>query len=279
MPPNSRTSMNQLDFVHLWKVLADTKRRRIINLLAEKTRTTSEISAHFNVSRFAVMRHLKVLEQAQLIKTRREGRQRWNFLNEELFQQIQRTYLENGTDGEYQLNDVLGFLVRQDGGWPRETDVSEQPSIKQSVSLQAGSDRVFRALTEDVDGWWSYRVTADSHIYLEAQVGGRFYEAFNGGGGGGALYALVTYLKPGEEFRLNGSMGLADQTVVNIVHIVLTPRRQEETRLELTHSFVGKVSPITVETFKQSWDELLNQHLKAFVEQGTRFQPDSKEAT
>lgn len=54
--------------VSIWTALADSKRRLIINLLEEEPRTTSELSEFFDVSRFAVMKHLKVLEQANLIK-------------------------------------------------------------------------------------------------------------------------------------------------------------------------------------------------------------------
>jgi DNA-binding transcriptional ArsR family regulator/uncharacterized protein YndB with AHSA1/START domain len=263
------TLMKQVDLVPLWKALADSKRRRIIRLLAEKTRTTSEISAYFDVSRFAVMRHLKVLEQAELIKTRREGRQRWNFLNEDLFQQIQQAYLENGAGGEYQLNDILTLLFRQDETGAKETAGLEQPPIELDVPLQAPPDRVFQALTDEIDAWWSYRVTIDSHVHLESHVGGHFYEAFNAGGG--ALYALVTFVKPGEEIRLNGSMGLADQAISNLVHFTVQLQQPNSTRLQLTHRFLGRVNAVTVDTFRHSWEELLTQHLKSFVEQGTRY--------
>lgn len=261
--------MQQIDLVPLWKALADPKRRRVIQLLGEKTRTTGELCTYFDVSRFAIMRHLKVLEQAGLIKSRREGRQRWNFLNKDLFQQIQQTYLENDGDGEYQLKDILSLLARQEGTRVKETAVAEPP-IEQNVSLQATPDRVFQALTDDINAWWSYRITSDSHVYLEPHVGGRFYEAFNKGGG--ALYALVTYLKPGEEIRLNGSMGLDGEAVGNLIYITLQSQEPDATRLQLTHRFLGKVAVVTVDTFKRSWEDLLTQHLKSFVEQGKLYQ-------
>ena len=259
----------QVDLVPLWKALADSKRRRIIQLLSEKTRTTGEISTYFDVSRFAVMRHLKVLEQAGLIETRREGRQRWNFLNEKLFQQIQQTYLENHSDGEYHLKEILSFLARQEGVEAKDAAVATQPPIEQELSLQAAPEQVFRALTDEIDAWWGYRITTDSRIYLESRVGGRFYEAFNNGGG--ALYAIVTYLKPGEEIRLNGSMGLADEAASNLVHFSLR-QQHGTTRLRLTHRFLGRVNAVMVDTFKRSWEDLLPQQLKAFVEQGHRHQ-------
>jgi DNA-binding transcriptional ArsR family regulator/uncharacterized protein YndB with AHSA1/START domain len=257
--------MKQEDLIPIWKALADSKRRRIIQLLGEKTRTTSEISAYFDVSRFAIMRHLKILEQAGLIKARREGRQRWNFLNEDLLQQIKQTYLENHANGEYQLTDILSFLALQEGSRAKETAVSEPHLIQQDVILQATPDQVFQALTDKINTWWGYRVTADSQVYLEPYVGGRFYESFDNGGG--ALYALVTYLKPGEEIRLAGSMGLIEEAVYNIIHITLHLRQPNTTCLQLTHHFLGRVNVITVDAFERSWEELLTQHLKSFIEQ------------
>ena len=66
----------------VWRALADPGRRRILDLLAERERTTGELSAAFpKLSRFAVMKHLRVLHAAGLLIIRREGRMRWNALN------------------------------------------------------------------------------------------------------------------------------------------------------------------------------------------------------
>jgi DNA-binding transcriptional ArsR family regulator len=66
----------------IWKALADRKRRRMLDLLAIKPRTTGELVDAFpRLSRFAVMKHLGVLEDAGLLVITREGRARWNALN------------------------------------------------------------------------------------------------------------------------------------------------------------------------------------------------------
>jgi DNA-binding transcriptional ArsR family regulator/uncharacterized protein YndB with AHSA1/START domain len=262
--------MNQADLIPLWKALADSKRRRIIQLLHEQPQTTSEIGNHFEVSRFAVMRHLKVLEQAGLIKTRREGRQRWNFLNQDLFQQIQDDHLGQDGGNGYQLGEVLIFLARQEGAAARENSGPDQHTINLEVAIEAAPVRVFRALTEEINRWWSFRFVTDSLVFLEPRVGGRFYEAFNSGGG--ALYAFITYLKPGEEIRLNGSLGLAEEGENNIIRITLQPESPERTQLHLSHRFLQPTNVITVDTYKRSWLELLTQNLKPYVESGVSYQ-------
>ena len=71
-----------------WRAMADPTRRRILELLKEDARTTGDLCRQFELSRFAVMKHLGVLEQARLINVRRVGRERWNHLHAELLSEI-----------------------------------------------------------------------------------------------------------------------------------------------------------------------------------------------
>ena len=67
---------------NIWRALADPHRRDILDALAERPLTTGEIVARFDgLCRTAVMKHLDVLVEAGLVVVRREGRQRWNYLN------------------------------------------------------------------------------------------------------------------------------------------------------------------------------------------------------
>jgi DNA-binding transcriptional ArsR family regulator len=66
----------------VFKALADHRRREMLDMLKEQPRTTGELCARFrNLDRCTVMQHLKVLERADLVIVRREGRLRWNYLN------------------------------------------------------------------------------------------------------------------------------------------------------------------------------------------------------
>jgi len=71
---------DELDKV--WKALSDATRRSILDLLRGGPKTTTEIVAEFpDMTRFAVMKHMDVLRDADLIITRSEGRRRVNSLN------------------------------------------------------------------------------------------------------------------------------------------------------------------------------------------------------
>jgi len=66
----------------VFKALADTTRRSILDLLRDKPMTTGDICEHFpELDRCTVMQHLGMLERADLIVAKREGRNRWNYLN------------------------------------------------------------------------------------------------------------------------------------------------------------------------------------------------------
>ena len=66
----------------VWRALANPDRRKILDLLRDGPRTTGALVEHFpELSRFAVMQHLRLLEDAELVLTRRAGRNRYNYLN------------------------------------------------------------------------------------------------------------------------------------------------------------------------------------------------------
>lgn len=81
------------DLDPVWKALADPSRRRMLDLLRDGPRTTCDLCGSFESTRFAVMKHLRVLEQAGLVSVRRTGRERWNYLNPIPIQTIYERWL------------------------------------------------------------------------------------------------------------------------------------------------------------------------------------------
>ena len=78
---------DELDGV--WRALSNALRRRMLDLLMDGPLTTGEMAAEFpELSRFAVMQHLKVLEQAELLTVIRDGRTRHNYINPVPIQRI-----------------------------------------------------------------------------------------------------------------------------------------------------------------------------------------------
>ena len=66
----------------VFKALADPTRRLLLDQLYERDgRTLTELESELEMTRFGVMKHLRVLEDAGLVVTRREGREKHHFLN------------------------------------------------------------------------------------------------------------------------------------------------------------------------------------------------------
>lgn len=66
----------------VFKALAHHRRRSLLDSLKDGPRTTGALCELFgDMDRCTVMQHLKVLEEADLIIVKREGRERWNHLD------------------------------------------------------------------------------------------------------------------------------------------------------------------------------------------------------
>ena len=66
----------------VFRALADPTRRLLLDQLFERDgRTLTELESELEMTRFGVMKHLRVLEDAGLVTARRVGRNKHHFLN------------------------------------------------------------------------------------------------------------------------------------------------------------------------------------------------------
>ena len=66
----------------VFKALADPTRRDLLDRLFERDgQSLSALEERVPMTRFGVMKHLRVLEEAGLVVTRRRGREKLHFLN------------------------------------------------------------------------------------------------------------------------------------------------------------------------------------------------------
>jgi DNA-binding transcriptional ArsR family regulator len=73
----------------VFKALADASRRQLLDRLhARNGQTLSELCEGLEMSRQAVTKHLTLLEEANLVATQRQGREKLHFLNPAPIQQI-----------------------------------------------------------------------------------------------------------------------------------------------------------------------------------------------
>jgi DNA-binding transcriptional ArsR family regulator len=86
----------------VFKALADPTRRFLLDLLFLRDgRTLTELESELEtMSRFGVMKHLRVLEDANLVVTRRSGREKLHFLNPVPIRQIHDRWIDKFTAGQ-----------------------------------------------------------------------------------------------------------------------------------------------------------------------------------
>ncbi|MFJ7219740.1 ArsR/SmtB family transcription factor [Amycolatopsis sp. NPDC098790] len=83
----------------VFKALADPTRRFLLDLLFERDgRTLTELETQVEMTRFGVMKHLKLLEEAGLVVTRKEGREKLHFLNPVPIRQIHDRWIDKYTE-------------------------------------------------------------------------------------------------------------------------------------------------------------------------------------
>lgn len=79
----------------VFHALAHQTRRRILDLVRDRPgQSVGELAKAFNVSRIAIMNHLKVLEEASLLVSQKDGRSRRLYLNAMPIQAIQERWID-----------------------------------------------------------------------------------------------------------------------------------------------------------------------------------------
>lgn len=85
------------DLDSVWKALANPHRRRLLDLLRDRPRTTGELAEVLGENRFLVMQHLNLLRESSLVTVEVDGRRRINHINPVPIQQIYERWV-----GKYQ---------------------------------------------------------------------------------------------------------------------------------------------------------------------------------
>src|SRR6478736_1393556 len=83
----------------VFKALADPSRRLLLDRLFERDgRTLTELDAELEMTRFGVMKHLRVLEDAGLVISRKQGREKLHFLNPVPIREIHDRWIDKYTE-------------------------------------------------------------------------------------------------------------------------------------------------------------------------------------
>ena len=247
----------------VWRAVADPTRRRIIELLRDGPRTTGELCRSFSTTRFAVMKHLRVLEQAGIVAVRRAGRDRWNVLDPEPLRALAGRWPGGWSSRECARGGRTGLQKRTRPSRRRRAATAR---ISVEVFIDAATWRVFDALTVNIAAWWGapHLGAADaSNLLVEPQPGGRFIEEW--GHRQGTLRGVVTAIRQDERLAMAGAvLGRAGAELD-----VRLERREGGTLLTARLSQPSGRGE-AAGAASDALDDLFRVRLKAFVETGTR---------
>jgi uncharacterized protein YndB with AHSA1/START domain/DNA-binding transcriptional ArsR family regulator len=131
----------------VFKALADPTRRSLLDrLLVRGGQTLGELEAELDMTRFGVAKHLRVLEDAELVVSRRVGREKRHFLNPVPVQLLHDRWIDKYTEGRAaalaDLRTVLeGTAMTSPTSTPTPTQVFR-------VHIRATPEAVWEAITD-----------------------------------------------------------------------------------------------------------------------------------
>jgi DNA-binding transcriptional ArsR family regulator len=96
----------------VFQAIADPTRREVLRILANEEMPITKIASHFSISRTAIVKHLHILAEADLVQAKKQGRQKLYMLQPEPLSQVKEwlSYYERFWDNKLS---VLKHLVEQ----------------------------------------------------------------------------------------------------------------------------------------------------------------------
>lgn len=129
----------------VFRALADPSRRRLLDLLFERNgRTLTELESELPMTRFGVMKHLRLLEEAGLIATRKVGREKLHYLNPVPIQLISDRWLNKYSAAR--ASALVDLKTALEGG--NIVTVDSKPRLVHQIIINAPQERVWEAITK-----------------------------------------------------------------------------------------------------------------------------------
>jgi len=259
----------------VWKALADPTRRALLDALRLGPRTTGDlVQATPTLTRYAVMKHLTVLEQAGLVFHEKRGRERWNHLNAAPIRRVYDRWVSRFEDRWAAPLTNLKALAEPPPPNPharKETPMSTEylktpvraVVIQTQIEIGAPPAHVYDTFIDRMGDWFyeNEETRKTTPTRMENHVGGKC--SIHLPDGGENLIAIVTMLKPGKKIRMSG-----DCTVPNAFASNMTISFNEHdggTQVHVEHRMAGEFPDELPAGFDEGWADGLSK-LKALFD-------------
>ncbi len=259
------------DLDAVWKALGDPTRRAILDALRHGRASTGQLAAAFpGLSRFAVMKHIGVLHDAGLVVSRKEGRQKWNYLNAVPLRRVYERWVSRYED--QWAGSLLGLqrLAESQNGsaMPVETIELSAQVIQTEIRIDASPETVYGLFFERPNDWFyeSEESRKTQTTKIENRIGGLFYLETTRPEGPPDLNVIgtITMLKPNRKIRLRGDCTMPSAFVANMT--IAFEADGAGTRVSVEHRMAGEFDADLPAGFEEGWQDGL-QKLKTLCEQ------------
>ncbi len=131
----------------IFKALNDPARRALLDSLRQKDgQTLSELESQLDMTRFGVMKHLGVLEDASLITTKKVGRFKYHYLNAVPLQEVIDRWIEPLLARPV-ARGLIDLKTRLEGDRPM-FDTDMKPDFVHQTMIRCTQDALWDALTK-----------------------------------------------------------------------------------------------------------------------------------
>lgn len=128
--------------VEIFKALGDASRRKLLDLLFERDgQSLSELEANLEMTRFGVMKHLRILESARLITTQKVGREKLHYLNPVPIQLVYDRWVSKYARGFTSAMTNLKYKLE-------ENTMEEKYRHVFEIYIQTTPERLWQAITD-----------------------------------------------------------------------------------------------------------------------------------
>lgn len=238
----------------IFKALNDPARRTLLDALRIRDgQSLSDLEAHLHMSRFGVMKHLKVLEEAGLILTRKSGRFKYHYLNPLPLQELMDRWVAPFLQPQARALSALKAKLE------RDTQMSK-PDFMMQTFIRCSQDALWSALTE-ADEMARYHFACNV-VQGNAAVGAA--TAFILPDGAAMLRQVTTEMDPKSRIAMTFEplfMG-PDAPASHMVYLI--EPQGESCKLTIEHYDIAAGQ----EGFAEGWARLAAS-LKTYLETGT----------
>ena len=148
----------------IFKALNDPARRQLLDALRDRDgQTLTDLEAQLDMSRFGVMKHLRVLEDGALIVTRKQGRFKYHYLNALPLQEVIDRWIEPLL-AKPAARGLIDLKTKLEG----DQAMTEKPDFVMQTFIRCSQDALWDALTDTAQmaqyHFLSHRVERDGDL-------------------------------------------------------------------------------------------------------------------